>query len=154
MNATGSINASTVAAMKQAAKAAKNEIVLNLCNQLSKAKQKNNGYIPYGLINKLIEGAKDVSPGISISCHDVQNMREKLERKGRIVEVEDEGGSEEEADGNEAPPEVPVPTESPTHNLGGRPKGTTIENLRNTSVCMISATNEVVSIYLSEMQKL
>ena len=81
---SANITASTVASLKQAAKAAKKEIVLNLCSQINKAEEKHNGKIPHGLINKLIKGVNDVSPGISVTRHDVRNMRAKWKERGGL----------------------------------------------------------------------
>ena len=127
---------STKAAIKRAANAGKKHVVLNLCNEINKAKSKH-GKIPHGLITNLIKNANSVSPGLSITRHDIRYEQNKLNQESKIIQ-----------------PTSLVPGSTSTHQVGGRPKGTTIESTKKMLVSIISAQNEVVSKYAEEKKSL
>ena len=84
------------------------------------------------MITNLIKNANSVSPGLSITRHDIRYEQNKLNKENKILEP------------------ASLVLDSTTHQVGGRPKGTTIESAKKMLVSIISAKNEVVSKYAEE----
>ena len=63
---------------KQAAKAAKNTIVRNLCSQINKLKGRSGGAIKHGVIKQLIATIVDAVSQLKITRYNIRHMQVKM----------------------------------------------------------------------------
>ena len=62
---------------KRVAKAAKNQIISSICDELDKVKESNSGVLKDGIISNLISQYTIGAPQLKITRHDIRNHQKK-----------------------------------------------------------------------------
>ena len=62
---------------KRVAKAAKNQIISSICDELDKVKESNSGVLKYGVVSNLISQYMIGAPQLKITRHDIRNHQKK-----------------------------------------------------------------------------
>ena len=116
---------------KRVAKAAKNQIISSIYDELDKMKESNSGVLKYGIISNLISQYTIGAPQLKITRHDIRNHQKKRNTPPNndvALEVDLEVDVLDNDDVVAAP-----------RGNGGRPKGATKGKDFNCKVAIIAA---------------
>ena len=123
--------------IKQATKVVNKVVLAELCSQLDKAKQENNGKTPYGFVAKQVKKMQLVCPWLSRDM--VMNEYRRRSRQLNIASVK-------------------VSTEAASKNAqsnkctNGRPIGTTKKQKELLNKSLKATRNEIATIFVKEQQ--
>ena len=130
--------------VKQEAKAAKNNIIRNLCNRLNKIKEEENGVIKHGLIYTIIQTTVEGAPQFKITSHNICYMQGKMakERERHLLKTKCDKQNE---------PKL-LPSLSSLCKLGGKPEGATLSKTNNKLDSFVAARNEIATLFSEALQ--
>ena len=134
---------------KRVAKAAKQQMISSICDELDKVKESNSGVLKYGIVSNLIQSYSSAAPHMKITRHDIRNMLEKRTNSRAITTITAPNTDVALED----PPIIHTIVVSTARGNGGRPKGATKEKHVNCKVAIIAAKNEIATLYADEKER-